>query len=427
MVNERIIIETILVDGAYVKAADRISKSTDLVARKIMALQKITMPLAQNYDHLRNMFDSNVGSMRKMNNIIKQTTFTFKQNVMAMLGVMFFGQMLSRTFSALLQPAMEVYGFFELWNALLLITMIPLMDLLLEPFLALFDLFISLPEPVQLAIGIFSALMVVLGSVLSVVGSLALGVNALLMFFGIAGPIMITGFIAALGPILLIAAAIIAVAALIYLAWTNNFGGIRDWIMVAINGIKQHLSGFVNYFSGLFKMIFSLFTGDVEGFKKAFFQTIGGLKDILLGLVYFVGSLAVTLGLALLNGMVNIIMTLGKVVADALWSILPNWFKRLLTEGASFVKSLFSAAGGEKGGEPKKFNDFIMRPGQAPISFSPQDTVIGAKDLGGISGGNGITINQTTNISALTMNEIQRMIDDSNRKLVDDVRRLVRV
>ena len=41
---------------------------------------------------------------------------------------------------------------------------------------------------------------------------------------------------------------------------------------------------------------------------------------------------------------------------------------------------------------PFSFNDFIQRPGQAPTSFSPQDTVIGMKDISKL-GSNQVTIN----------------------------------
>jgi len=69
------------------------------------------------------------------------------------------------------------------------------------------------------------------------------------------------------------------------------------------------------------------------------------------------------------------------------------------------------------------FNDFMWRPGSAPISFSPQDTIIGTK--GGLGGGS-VVINQTNNINVSNMEEMERMINDNNSRLVDDVRRITK-
>ena len=52
-----------------------------------------------------------------------------------------------------------------------------------------------------------------------------------------------------------------------------------------------------------------------------------------------------------------------------------------------------NAPGDPFGGAGKQpFDDFIIRPGQAPMSFSPNDTVIGTKNGGGL-GGNTVVIN----------------------------------
>ena len=45
------------------------------------------------------------------------------------------------------------------------------------------------------------------------------------------------------------------------------------------------------------------------------------------------------------------------------------------------------------------FNDFVMRPGSEPVSFSPDDTIVGVKDINGLGGGvtiGNITINGAT-------------------------------
>jgi hypothetical protein len=76
-------------------------------------------------------------------------------------------------------------------------------------------------------------------------------------------------------------------------------------------------------------------------------------------------------------------------------------------DGGSKKKSIFdlpkdalSFASQLLGG--KGFNDFIYRPGEKPIAFSPNDTIIGTK--GGI-GGSGQTVNITVNVSGFVGSE----------------------
>ena len=57
------------------------------------------------------------------------------------------------------------------------------------------------------------------------------------------------------------------------------------------------------------------------------------------------------------------------------------------------------------GGTTTRFNDFIQRPGQAPISFSADDTIVGTK--GGLGG---TTINITGNIYGVNADDISNAI-----------------
>ena len=67
------------------------------------------------------------------------------------------------------------------------------------------------------------------------------------------------------------------------------------------------------------------------------------------------------------------------------------------------------------------YSDFIMRPGQAPVSFSPDDTIVGSK--GGMGGGGGVTYSPTFNISPdVDGSALRRMIQDENRKFLDRLR-----
>jgi len=65
-------------------------------------------------------------------------------------------------------------------------------------------------------------------------------------------------------------------------------------------------------------------------------------------------------------------------------------------------------------------NDFISRPGQAPVSFNPNDTIIGTK--GGLGGGT--TINNTFNISPdVDSGSLRRAIEAASREMFEEAKR----
>jgi len=80
---------------------------------------------------------------------------------------------------------------------------------------------------------------------------------------------------------------------------------------------------------------------------------------------------------------------------------------------ASFQPGGFSSIFGGTGGFTSKFGDFISRPGQRAAEFSPEDTIIGVKDIGNLG-------NTTNNFFGVTP---QEMIDVIKRELGLDLNR----
>ena len=62
------------------------------------------------------------------------------------------------------------------------------------------------------------------------------------------------------------------------------------------------------------------------------------------------------------------------------------------------------------------FDDFIVRPGQEPMSFNPDDTIIGLKDISNL-GGTSITIN-IENIQGLDPDEIAEALQDKLNNII---------
>ncbi|MCK5266807.1 MAG: phage tail tape measure protein [Spirochaetes bacterium] len=66
----------------------------------------------------------------------------------------------------------------------------------------------------------------------------------------------------------------------------------------------------------------------------------------------------------------------------------------------------------------QRFNDFISRPGSAPVSFSPDDTIIGVKNPEKLGGGVTININNPTVRDDRDIDRIRDVIDDYFRTVM---------
>lgn len=360
---------------------------------------------------------------------------------MELLGVMFFGMAVSRMFSNMLRPAAELFGIFELWGIMLQITFLPIMELLFPQFMKLFDVFIGLPKEIQLVMGAFALFGVVLGLALFAIGQFGLGFHSLQIAFMKFVPWLRTfkiGFFSTFGIIL---AVVLAFVVGFVMAWKTNFGRVREWTQVIWEGIKNIIGGVINVIKGWWMVLTGFLRGDMSRVSEGFEKLWNGLKQFILGINQFIIGILVTLGLSITKLLGDIV----KWIIDGLFG--EGTFDKVLQWGKDFIKKMadgikagvqwvkdaiiwvFEQIGlggigetiGSFFGGGKRQNDFLMRPGQAPVSFSPNDTIVGTK--GGLPSGSPI-INQTLNINVSNAEEIERMIDENNARLVDDLRRM---
>ena len=363
----------------------------------------------------------------------------------AMLGVMFFGMAIRSMFSSLFGPVMEAYGVMELFSAVLLVTMLPVMEMIFPVLLKIAEIFLNLPQPVQLVIGVIAALAVVFGSVLMVVGMIALGILGIvqvLSFFGIS-----LGAVSALfGTLFLPFLAILAVAIAAWLvfksAFEENFLGIQTFVQMIWDGIANIFKGVFDVIAGIWSILVGIFTGDFTKIKEGFVKLFTGIWEIIKGFVELVIGLFATIGITILKfitGLWDIGYSMGEALAegivsaytwikDAFWGWLPSF-----SELKKKVLSIFGMGGGSdsgvssksSGSSPKKFNDMIWRPGSAPVSISPQDTLVATKG-GPAGGGSSITYAPVTTIQVMDKYELERILNARDSKLLDDLRRLTR-
>ena len=426
------------------------AQSTQAVQNSLQDLFSGVTPQTATFGSVMRMSNEEFGSFNKngrkfqttggrMANKLRMATAGLKGFRMEMLGVMFFGMAMARMFSSMLRPATEATGMFEIWGTVLEVVFLPVMLALLPLFLSISEALIEMGPGAQMAVGIFAILGMIVGKVLFLVGTLALGIGSLMQagaFGAMSGFFQtILTFLGGLGAAAAIVFAVVtAIIIGAVLAWQTNFGNFRDWVGVLWQSIKDIFVGYFKIFGGIIKVFTALFKGDMEGVKEGFKQIWEGIKQFVVGVFKFVVSLLVTLGLAILkfitwilNGLWNMITTivqlgveLGTKLANAMWDAMPSWLQKLINGVMNITGKIVGSVFGTGDGA-KKENDFIMRPGQQSVSMNPNDTIVGFK--GDSPFGGGATVNQTLNITVSDPEEMFRLIRGENDSLVRKLQR----
>jgi hypothetical protein len=346
---------------------------------------------------------------KRVGKVHKEITSNFKAFRMELLSVMFGVQMLNREMISLLQPALETFGVFDLFRAMLQLLFIPIVEYMFPLFLDLFQMFTDLPEPVKLAIGAFVGLIAAVTAILASGAALGLFRDGIVNAFGSVNEAFIkTRDLIGAG-----------------LSFKFLYGGFKDLSEGKIlAGISESLTGLAWFFP--------------KKYGNALFSIGAGLKVVeLLGKggkltnQDFIDMFAIAAIAGVKFGPTGLIVSGSIILTIMNWDKIKQGIKDLFsTDGYPFPFGAVKILRRETGFDPNTglFNtptqtDFIWRAGQGVTSISPDDDIIGAKDLSRVGGG--ITINQTNNISAFDAREIERMIQLNNSRLVDDIRRQV--
>lgn len=140
----------------------------------------------------------------------------------------------------------------------------PVIEFVTDLIKGLTDWFFSLDKPVQDAIVFGGAFVVVLG--------------LLAIAFGVLS--------AAMSPVTLVILALAAVAAILYLAWTTNFLGLRDivaavfaYIGIVIDGWIAVFKGWMNTVKSIIQNVIGIFEGVLNFFKAIFAGDLQGAID----------------------------------------------------------------------------------------------------------------------------------------------------
>lgn len=148
--------------------------------------QIITQKLEQEnggVDKANENMDKLGKSTKKTSDNAKEGAGAFKSINFEFLGVMFFGQAVTKIFSEMLKPAAKVFGIQELWGLMLQDLFLPTMADLMPMFFNMMDFFMNLPDEVKRSIGEVAKFGTIAGSVLGQGGQLALGIQSLSLAF----------------------------------------------------------------------------------------------------------------------------------------------------------------------------------------------------------------------------------------------------
>lgn len=454
----------------FQKGLDRANNRLSSVGKNVDHFGQVMKAPMENFKTMNRRMGVMKTTGGRLAHGIRNWTHGMRGFRMEMLGVMFFGMAMQRMFLGLLQPVMEAFGVFDLFRLMLLVLFLPVMEMIFPQFLKMLEFFMNLPEPVKKVIGILVLVGVAIGTILMVLGTLALGVGSVIQLIATTSAILGAfglSFTALIIPILIAAAIIAAVAYGIWLAYEENFGNIKYFIEMIWNGIAQFLGGVFDIIMGLVDFFTALFEGDLDKLWDAVQRIFRGIYNTIVGfLTAIIGFIATILigigrllwgiisiiiqigqkiwgflndlfgglpgklyswGVQMIRGLANGISSMARVVIDAILGLFPPWLRDLIIGAGEWISG---AAGNISKGITDFFtgnhDDFIWRPGQGAIGINPNDTLVGYKGNAPFGGGGDIVVNQENHFHGFTKDELSKELDDRDRRAVDEIRRLVK-
>jgi phage-related protein len=410
---------------------------------------------------------------------------------MEALGVMFFGMMMQKMFLGLLQPVLEAYGVFDLFRVTLLTLFLPVMEMIFPILLKIMEWFMDLPEPVQKAIGIFVLLGVIFGTILMVFGQFALGIGSLIQFLpAIGGAIKAVGVVIAglSATALAVIAVIIVVIIGMFVAWKENFMGMKQVVQNFIDAVKGAFKAFVEILKNIFGFWIAVFKGDWDGAWEHLKKGFVAMKDFVVNIIKMLVNLiaGIVIGIVrVFKWVVDTVVSFFKWLYDKIvgHSIIPDlisgiidWFNKLPNAVKNAMRIVGNAFIGVANGIIGAWNTVmsgvsnvivtILRgvdkligvlnkiPGvnigryswniswgniptipylaNGGIVTKPTVAMIGEKGAEAVvplnksNGFGGGDINQTNNYYGFTANDLKRELDDRDRRLVDSIKRLIK-
>lgn len=211
----------------------------------------------------------------------------------------------------------------------------------------------------------------------------------------------------------------------------NIIGKISEWMTGIKQTIVDNLPKIVNAIAKIINGIIK-FIGDnlptivqagldillalVQGIEDNLDQIVGAIEKAVESITTWVlnnGAKIIGIGLqigaAIVIGIVNAFWNVGESIGNA------------IAGSFGFDTESYKNQGGYD-----NYDDFIWKPGQTPVSINPNDTLVGFKGAPPNLGGGGGSLIQNNNFYGFTMDDLKRELDNRDRRVVDDLRRLIK-
>ena len=144
-------------------------------------------------------------------------------------------------------------------------TIVPAMEKIIPVIGDILEAFNELPQPIKIGVLAFVALLAALGPIIVVIGSVVSAVGTIAAAFGTGGVLagamtfvtatLIPALVSALGLILSPIGLVVAAVAALYIAWRNNWFGIRDIANTVWEGLKTAANNLVTGLSNAYNQI----------------------------------------------------------------------------------------------------------------------------------------------------------------------------
>lgn len=368
------------------------------------------------------------------------------------LSVMFAGMALDRVFGSLIRSQMQLFGITELFGGTLTLVLLPIMMLLLPFFIWLAQIFMDLPDGVKLAIGIFILLAAILSIIFLVVGqvALAMGGFAVIATIGLGGvALLLLGLVV----ILIGLAVLIAGVVIIVQNWGKDWGKVIMGIGILLLGLGIIFLGVMAVMAaagiatgailaiamtaGIILIVAALVLlvafiimkwNEIKDFTTIVWAHIGNIAAKTWNKILDITAAAINKMIAMLNKLPGIDISpvnLDKYKAslvdiDKLKQKLAierqnrELKKKINGENkGGFLGGLFGGlfGGGSLAGKDKLFPpEFKGFGGQAGVQNNQQ-----------------ININNENTFNVSDKEEFQKMLDENNAKIVEDIKRQIGV
>jgi len=452
------------VTAGFAKGLNRAQAQLKTVGKNMQGFGQVMNTPLKQFKEMKGRMGALTTSGGRFAKGIRTMTHGMRGFRMEALGVMFFGMMMQRMFLGLLQPVMEAFGVFDIFRLMLLTLFLPVMEMIFPFLLKIMEWFMDLPPGVQKAIGIFVVLGVIFGTILMVIGQFTLGIGSLILMFGFFGSTIsfIIGIIAAVIVVIIGIALVVKGVAMIIKGKFEGIGlvimGIGAilllfigwWALIpiavgyAVYLIIKHWEKVKAFFVKLWDSIvygFKWVIDKIVGFFQWLYNKIVGhsiIPDMINAIINWFWKLP--------NAIKNILRFVGNAFIDVGNSIIGVWnlvikaiSKAIVTvlRGVDVVIGVLNKIPGVNIG---KYNwtiswgslPMIPRLAGGGIVNSPTLAMIGEAGpeavvpLGKNNFQGEATINQENHFHGFTMDDLKRELDNRDRRLVDDIRRLVK-